>query len=259
MPRHQGVTRIPCRTVTNSALSVLRHHQDVTASKPCMFCFAERAGDIKRSSEHLLSRPVATAFGIDRDNGEILRSSTDGGLSRVVRLNGIKRRSVCRDCNSGWLNQLEHDMADVALWFRDADRELGEDLNFALRKWAFTRHSLLTEIDGNAAEFAETDDLDEDYVVPLSTLAPALYEDDFDAILSTPLAICRSTANLDFAWAFGHPTVLPKDKPQLGRFAATTVITLREMQLWITTPVIFDCDPRSTDDLLGRSRSIGTV
>lgn len=213
-----------------------------------MFCFAERAGDIKRSSEHLLSRPVAVAFGIDREQGWVSRSS-EGGPPRIVRLNGIKRRSVCRDCNSGWLNRLENDMTAVAAWFRAGDQELGERLNLSLRKWAFTRHALLSEIDGNAAEFADTDNLEEDYVVPLSSLARALYENDADAILSTPLALCRSDADLEFAWAFGHPTVAPEGRPQLGRFAATSVITLGALQLWISTPMIFDYEIYAPQEL----------
>ncbi|MCW2848961.1 MAG: hypothetical protein JWR90_2935 [Marmoricola sp.] len=111
------------------------------AAKPCMFCFAHRAGNIKRSSEHFLSRPVAKAFGIDRDQGEVYRFNADGSNASVVRLNGLKRRCVCRDCNSGWMNQLEHKMTEVAEWFRDGDRKLSEDLDLALRKWVLTRTS----------------------------------------------------------------------------------------------------------------------
>jgi hypothetical protein len=212
----------------------------MTNAKPCMFCFAERAGHIKRSSEHFVSRPVAAAFGIDRDGGEVYRFSEGGADLKVARLNGLKRRCVCRDCNSGWMNQLEHSMAKVAEWFDAEDGELGDDLDLALRKWSLTRHLLLTEMDGNAAEFAAVDDLVEEYVVPPVSLARALYENDVDTIRGAAIAIGRSSADVEFAWAFGHPTVIPQDRPQLGRFAATSVLTMRGMQVWTTTPMIFD-------------------
>jgi len=131
-------------------------------------------------------------------------------------------------------------MPEVADWFTAGNTELTEDLNLALRKWALARHLLLTEIDGNAAEFGDTDNLEEDYVIPLSSLARAVFEDNAQAILEVPIAIGRSSEGLEFAWAFGHPTVRPTDRPQLGRFAATSVLTLGELQLWIVTPIIFD-------------------
>jgi hypothetical protein len=205
-----------------------------------MFCFAEPAGQIKRSSEHFLSRPVAAAFGIDRDQGEVYRFSESRTDVKVTRLNGLKRRCVCRDCNSGWMNQLEHTMASVADWFDSGDRELGDDLDLALRRWSLTRHLLLTHMDGNAAEFGAVDDLVEEYVVPPVSLARALYENDLDTIRGAAIAIGRSSADVEFAWAFGHPTVIPSNRPQLGRFAATSMLTLRNMQVWITTPMIFD-------------------
>ncbi|WP_183093195.1 hypothetical protein [Nocardioides stalactiti] len=211
----------------------------MSQSKPCMFCFAERGSNIRRSAEHLLSRPVARAFGIDRDNGEVSRFSGDRRNS-TVRLNGLKRKSVCVACNNGWMNQLEQAMPNVAAWFFAGDRSLDEGLNLTLRKWLLTRHLLLCEIDGNTANFGDVDELEEDYVVPPSSLARAVYEDTVDAIAGAPIALGRSSADLDFAWAFGHPAVRPEGRPQLGRFAATSGLTMREFQAWVTTPIIFD-------------------
>jgi hypothetical protein len=212
----------------------------VSQAKPCMFCFIDRGSEIKRSAEHFLSRPVAEAFSIDREEGEVYRFSVGDADAKVVRLSGLKRRAVCTECNNGWMNQLEQAMPEVAAWFFAGDRPLGNKLSLSLRKWLLTRHLLLTEIDGNAADFGDTDKLDDDYVIPPSSLARAVYEDNLEAIVEAPIALSRSTANLEFAWAFGHPEVLPEGNPQLGRFAATTVLTLREFQAWVTTPMIYD-------------------
>ncbi len=212
----------------------------VSQAKPCMFCFIDRGCEIKRSAEHFLSRPVANAFSIDREEGEVHRFSVGDTNAKAARLNGLKRKAVCTDCNNGWMNQLEQAMPEVAAWFLAEDRPLGDKLSLTLRKWLLTRHLLLTEIDGNSAEFGDTDKLDDDYVVPPSSLARAVYEDNLEAIAEAPIALSRSSANLEFAWAFGHPRVLPEGRPQLGRFAATSVLTLREFQAWVTTPMIYD-------------------
>lgn len=205
-----------------------------------MFCFIDRGSEVKRSAEHFLSRPVANAFSIDREEGEAYRFGVGPSSAKTVRLNGLKRRAVCTECNNGWMNQLEQAMPDVAQWFLAGDRPLGDRLSLTLRRWLLTRHLLLTEIDGNAAQFGDTDHLDEDYVIPPSSLARAVYEDDLEAITGAPIALSRSSAGLEFAWAFGHPTVLPEGRPQLGRFAATSVLTMREFQAWVTTPMIYD-------------------
>jgi hypothetical protein len=212
----------------------------VSQTKPCMFCFIDRGSEVKRSAEHFLSRPVANAFSIDREKGEVYRFRVSHGSAKKVRLNGLKRRAVCAQCNNGWMNQLEQAMPEVAAWFIAGDIPLGDQLSLTLRKWLLTRHLLLTEIDGNAAEFGDTDNLDEDYVVPPSSLARAVYENNMGAIAEAPIALSRSSADLEFAWAFGHPTVLPEGRPQLGRFAATSVLTMREFQAWVTTPLIYD-------------------
>ena len=89
----------------------------VSQAKPCMFCFIERGAEIKRSAEHFLSRPVAKAFSIDREGGEVYRFNVGDTDPNVVRLNGLKRKAVCTDCNNGWMNQLEQAMPEVADWF----------------------------------------------------------------------------------------------------------------------------------------------
>jgi hypothetical protein len=97
----------------------------VSQTKPCMFCFIERGSEIKRSAEHFLSRPVANAFSIDREEGEVYRFSVGDANAKAVRLNGLKRKAVCTECNNGWMNQLEQAMPEVAAWFFAGDRPLG--------------------------------------------------------------------------------------------------------------------------------------
>jgi hypothetical protein len=89
-----------------------------------MFCFQESVDDITPSKEHLLSKPVATAFGIIRAS-PLLR--TDSKLRNFDwrRLDGIKFGCGCHDCNTGWMNRLETAMGGVAEWLHgDPDAPL---------------------------------------------------------------------------------------------------------------------------------------
>ena len=45
--------------------------------------------------------------------------------------------------------------------------------------------------------------------------------------------------------------MVPSDRPQLGRFAAATVLTLGAFQIWICAPTIFDHDVYVPTGVLG--------
>ena len=216
-----------------------------TLAIPCLFCFAERGGKIQRTAEHFLSRPVAKAFGIDRDQGE-LSLVDEAGKVRKVRLSGFKRRCVCSDCNNGWMNRLENAMGAVADWFNGGDVPLSEDLELILRRWALSRHILLCAIDGNERAFFDVENNDDfGYVVPPSSLARGLYEEDMVTIRGAAIGVARSSAGLEIGYAFGLPRILPPEaKPGLARFAPVSILTLGEFQVWVITPMIFETDVR---------------
>ena len=201
----------------------------------CMFCFAESGDNIVPSKEHLISRPVASAFGIDR-TGEFLRTDPDMTDQRWRPLSGIAWKCVCRDCNSGWMNQLEHEMDSVARWATGPDSGvLGEDRNLTLRKWAIKTHLLLCFMEGDASHFGE-DAYPQSVFAPF-TLAREVYERDDEAILRAAVGIAFSNASADFVYSFGHPKMKQQGP---GRWNATvapaSVIMLGPLQLWVITP-----------------------
>jgi hypothetical protein len=203
----------------------------------CMFCYAETADAIKPSKEHLLSRPVASAFGVDR-NSSLARMNADVTSVKWVHLNGIQYKCVCTKCNNGWMNELETRMGEVASWLGgDSDEPLGPDRNLALRSWAIKSHLLLCFLDGNAGHFGE-DTFPDEVVVPPFTPARQLYERDFDSIHAA-IGVSRSGASTDFAWSFGFPAVKATGPGEgHARFAPATVLTLGALQLWIVLPLL---------------------
>ncbi len=210
----------------------------------CVFCYMETQDAIVASKEHLLSRPVADAFGIERTdpvariNGEITDLNVVADI-KWSRLNGIQRKCVCQSCNSGWMNRLEHGMKSIADWLDgDPAEPLGAERNIVLRNWAVKSHILLCYIDGNAGRW-DDETLQEEYVVPPVTPARELYEDQQGAALRFAVGLAKSAANTDFAWSFGFPNVRSSETaPGAVRFAPLTILTVGDLQLWVVTPLM---------------------
>jgi hypothetical protein len=178
-----------------------------------MFCYLESVDNITPSKEHLLSKPVARALGVDRTS-PVLRTNSELTEFDWRHLDGIKFGCVCTGCNNGWMNRLEEAMTGVAEWLRgDPQVPLGPALNLVLRKWAMKSHMLLCFIDGNASRFGDQDFVGE-YVVPPFTPARGMYEGDEELILNrAAVGVSRSGAAQDFMWTFGFPTVTGDGSP----------------------------------------------
>ena len=202
-----------------------------------MFCYAERGDSIIASREHLVSQPIANAFGIDRTSPVIRLSLSDPDKQPQWRpLNGISRRCVCRQCNSTWMNQMESDMGRVARWLDEPEATpLGEDLNLIVRRWAIKTHLLLCFIEGEADQFL--DPSNRRAVLPPLTLARLLFEGDIEGVLTTPVGLALSASDARFGFAHGHPTVTWKGANRWNpRFCPASVVTIGPLQLWVTTP-----------------------
>lgn len=78
----------------------------------CIFCWQERPLTV----EHLISKPISNALGIDRSSsiGEFAPSTEGPGAEgvRFVALGDLKVRSACRECNNGWMATLEEAAAE---------------------------------------------------------------------------------------------------------------------------------------------------
>jgi hypothetical protein len=204
----------------------------VQARTGCLFCFSN--GNVpKLSREHLLSRPVAKAFGIDRTSS-FLRLDADTGDHQIGTVDGLGQRVVCEPCNNGWMNRLEDAMATLAPWLGDGAELLGETRAFALRSWALKTHLILCYLAGNARNVGKGDR--EYAVLPNFTLARQLYEGDTEAIGELAVGIARVASAGSFGYAFGNPTVTPVGENYTARTAAVaSIITVGGLQVWIAT------------------------
>lgn len=203
----------------------------------CLFCYATSGDSTKLSAEHLLSRPVADAFGVDRTSS-VARFGREGSDVRWGVLNGIKRTCVCTQCNSEWMNRLEHRMTAVAEWLRDTEDEpLGSDRERTLRQWAIKTHILLCYIEGNASNFGSDRG---PAVVPPVTTARQLFEGDAEALRRSAVGVSISSSATRFAWSFGSPQVRPAlpAAPGLHLLTPASVLTLGVLQLWIVAPIL---------------------
>jgi hypothetical protein len=198
----------------------------------CLFCFS--TGNLpKLSREHLLSRPVAKAFGIDR-TASFLRFDPDNGDHQVGTIDGLGQRVVCEPCNNGWMNRLEDAMANLAPWLANGDEALGEVRTLGVRSWALKTHLILCYLAGNARNVGENEQ--EYAVLPNFTLARQLYESDVEAISGLAVGLARVRGNGSFGYAFGNPTVVPVGPNYTARTAAVaSIITVGGLQVWIAT------------------------
>ena len=215
------------------------HHRYVTDQKlRCLFCYEESGDNIVASSEHLLSRPVARAFGIERQS-PVARMGVQADTLTWAALGGIKRRCVCTSCNNGWMNRLEGRMTGIAAWLTGpGDQPLGAERALDLRKWALKTHLLLCFIEGNAGRFGD-ETFSGECVVPPVTPAKALFRDDTAMICDSTVGVSRSDAATRFAWSFGFPGVTARGGVKgHPRFAPVSVVTVGDLQLWTAVPLL---------------------
>lgn len=212
----------------------------------CLFCFAESDAFPKLTREHVVSRPVARAFGIDRTS-PFLRTNAEQSVTRWGVVCGQSRKIVCAPCNNGWMNALEERMAALADWMHSGGEALGGPRSLTLRSWALKTHMLLCVIEGKADRLGE--DGVEDAVIAPWTLARQLYEKNVEAIGGIPLGLARSPGPGDFVYAFGTPTMARTGPREFSnRTAPASIITVGSLQLWIVTPM-FDAVVRVPDNV----------
>lgn len=198
----------------------------------CLFC-----GDPPPlSREHLISNPVATAFGIDR-SGEL--STLEGTeIVRSVVLDQLSVRLPCAACNSGWMNHLETGMAAVARWMRARENGITRESLHNLRRWLLKSYIVMTAMDGGIRRFGTADNFS---MVPEATRASRLCAGSAEAFQGVAVAYARRRRPFpnNFGYAIGNPTVLPRG-PQYAncRSAGAAVFVLGLLEAWIVVPVL---------------------
>jgi len=190
------------------------------------------------SKEHLLSKPVAGAFGIDRSMS-LAQFGTNRDEPVLVRLEDASVRLVCERCNNTWMNALEHRMAEVAAWTSRPNRGLPVPGFETMRAWALKTYLVLSVMVGEARRFSDRPE--SPGVIPNFTRARQLYEDDPAAFDGMAFGLARlDTEAGRFAYAFGNPTVEPNGTRYAGqKSAGLSIVTLGSLQIWAVDPLFF--------------------
>lgn len=202
----------------------------------CYFCFME--GDVPRlSREHLLSRPVAKAFGVDRSAAFGQLGSTDSSMV-LVQLDDVAVRFACERCNNTWMNALEHEMAALAKWAGSRNQALTASQVRVLQAWSLKTYLVLSVMVGDTRRFSETPALPG--VIPNFTRARQLYENSTQAFDGMAFGVARPHEVDRFAYAFGNPTVVPEGPRYASRKSAgLAIVSLGILQVWVVDPTIF--------------------
>lgn len=214
----------------------LPHPSRILMVVRCYFCFAE--GEVPRlSKEHLLSQPVAAAFGVDR-SAYIGHVDAATGSVQMAQLDDAAVRFVCECCNNTWMNSLEHEFAALAPWVDSSESPLSLSQLQTLQAWSLKTYLLLSVMVGNARQFVS--DPTGPGVIPSFTRARQLYEDDSAAFEGMAFGLARPYRSDGFWYAFGNPRVVPQGPRYANRKSAgAAIVTIGRIQLWIVDPTIF--------------------
>jgi hypothetical protein len=202
----------------------------------CYFCFAE--GDVPRlTKEHLVSRPVADAFSLDR-SGTFGQFGNPGDSIALAQLDEVAVRFVCERCNSTWMNTLEHEVAGLATWVASPDQSLTPVQMDSLRRWALKTYLVLSVMIGETRRFSRNPQAPG--VIPNFTRARQMYEKDARAFDGMAFGLARPFQTDRFAYAFGNPTVVPQGPRYASRKSAgVAIVTLGPLQVWVVDPTFF--------------------
>jgi hypothetical protein len=195
----------------------------------CLFCWSTQGEPLSR--EHLISQPVADAFGIDRNNelatfdGWVLDESPT--RRRSVPMTELAVRLPCRACNSGWMNELEHNMAAVARWARAGRNGITAPVYDGFLRWLLKTYIVFTALDGGIRRFGtESDDF---HMLPEVTRAHLLWERSPEALDGVTFAFAKSWRE-GVSYSFGNPTVVPQGEQYAGcRTAGALVLQLGQI------------------------------
>ena len=207
----------------------------------CEFCWDEDRGE-PLTKEHLISQPVADAFHIDRQGSKVARFDRDavdaGDFDSMTfcSLAELSVRIACARCNNGWMNELEHQMVEIARWARAGGRPLGKANLRNVSRWLLKTHAVMSVLDGATRRFVDPDGEIGSQVIPDPTRARLLRVDDDAAFDGVVIAAGRSNGE-GFAYGFGNPEIRSTAaNPPSARSAAVVAMSLGSLQLWAVVP-----------------------
>lgn len=202
----------------------------------CPFCL----GDQRKSKEHLLSKPICNAVGMDRGMTVASLDRNTGDVGPLVPLDGRSVRLPCEDCNSGWMSKLETNAGKtLRRWISDPKRPLANSGYTHLLRWLVKTAIVFGFSEGGSRRMIDTP---ADVIVPDITTARAVREGHVpDHVRAGAARVDTST----FVWGTGNATVLPAGPDRLSpRAVNVTALNLGPVQLWVVLPLVRPDDLR---------------
>lgn len=212
----------------------VRPYPRLMGLKVCLFCFEERPPTL----EHLISKPISDAFGLDR-RSLVAEASIPGSGSpdpdslRMVSLETMKVRAVCAVCNNGWMSSLEGDTG-VALdsWVRTGVLPVGG--GDTVRRWLATRLLIWSVRDGGGSQLGNLLEEGAGACIPHFDRAKRLAKRAPDALggLACGVALAKGQP----AYGFGNASTRPAGRAL--PFTAVLALRLPPLQLWVADSLI---------------------
>lgn len=218
----------------------------------CVFCLAG-SRTTKISKEHLFSKPICSALGIDRTKMIASLDGNTGEVSRPLRLDQRLVKLPCVDCNSGWMEQLERDTArTLRRWLSEPSSRLTTSGYAHVVRWTAKTAIVFGFAELGSRQFLANQT---DAAVPDITIARQLANGEVPDILIGGARASRT----DQAWGAGNASVEPVGPDRISSRAVNVLaLTLGELQLWGVLPVIQPDDvhlPPGVQRLLPNSKS----
>jgi hypothetical protein len=197
----------------------------------CPFCLS----DTKNSKEHLLSRPICAAVGINRST--TLVASLDGRTSQIGHAGSLDHRSIrlpCSACNSGWMSDLERDAArTIRRWLSKPDQRLTNAGVVHVTRWLVKTAIVLSFADNDARRFF---DHPTDAAIPDIRSAQHIAD---GRVPEFAVAGAARTNNSTYLWGVGNPTVKPSGPDRISCRAVNVAgLNLGPLQLWVAIPIV---------------------
>lgn len=195
----------------------------------CWFCHEE----VPLSREHLISNPIATCFGIDRDDQlladipEEITAVTDIDPNRVQPLSKQQVRAACEPCNNGWMSKLETDAAEAFAEFLRGE-PLSHDHARTIRGWGLSRYVVWNHRDGDARSMKARIETQTLRLVVDPMASKALRDRDYRrAFEGTTVGLAKAEG---FGLVgFGNAKTQPS---QMSAMAGSLALQLGGVQIW---------------------------
>ena len=196
----------------------------------CPFCFKEA----RLSKEHLFSRPVCRAVGIDRSTAITPFDARSQTIRPPASLSQRTVRLPCEACNSGWMGDLENQMASVLKrWPKNGHTRLRHNDRSVLIRWLAKTTIVLAHSDGKARRFLD-DWAESAFPHPLMSRSLG----DGEVPENVRIGAARVKSGSAYLYGFGNPTVeVVRPDDANCRTIQIAAFNLGTLQLWCMIPI----------------------